>query len=132
MKSSFSDRLQIAALSPPGITGVIGLTLCPGKKDPGRDWDRDLDIDLTVIEQWGAEVVITLVEPHELELLHVLSLPNAVARHGMRWVHLPIHDVSTPDHRQRLSTFPTMVITYPPARPLPASEPASKASFVNH
>ena len=62
MKSSFSDRLQIAALSPPGITGVIGLTLCPGKKDPGRDWDRDLDIDLTVIEQWGAEVVVTLVE----------------------------------------------------------------------
>ena len=62
MRTSLSDPLRIAAVSPPGLPGIIGLTLCPGKKDPGRDWDRDLDIDLTVIEQWGAEVVVTLVE----------------------------------------------------------------------
>jgi ADP-ribosyl-[dinitrogen reductase] hydrolase len=97
MKTSLSDPLRIAAVSAPGIAGVIGLTLCPGKKDPARDWDRDLDIDLTVIQQWGAEVVVTLVEHHELGLLHVLSLPDAVARHRMRWVHLPIRDVSVPD-----------------------------------
>ena len=34
-----------------------GLTLCPGKKDLSRDWDRDLDNDLTAIRQWGVKVV---------------------------------------------------------------------------
>jgi ADP-ribosyl-[dinitrogen reductase] hydrolase len=97
MKTSVTDPLQIAAVAPPGVAGVIGVTLCPGKKDPSRDWDRDLDIDLTAIRRWGAQVVVTLVEQHELELLEVKSLPEAVARHGMKWVHLPIRDVSVPD-----------------------------------
>jgi hypothetical protein len=32
MKSSLSDPLWIAEVSPLGTAGVIGLTLCPGKK----------------------------------------------------------------------------------------------------
>lgn len=97
MKTSVTDRLVIASVSPPELPGAIGITLCPGKKDPSRNWDRDLDTDLAAIREWGAEAVVTLVEPHELELLHVRSLPDAVARHGMQWVHLPIRDVSVPD-----------------------------------
>jgi hypothetical protein len=65
MKTSLTDPLRIAAVSPPDTTGVIGRSLSPGKKDPSRDWDRDLDIDLTAIRQWGAEVVVTLVERHD-------------------------------------------------------------------
>lgn len=99
MKTSLNDPLIVASVSPPDIRGRIGITLCPGKKDPSRNWDRDLDIDLAAIRDWGAEVVATLVEQHELALLHVLSLPDAVARHGMKWVHLPIRDVSVPDRR---------------------------------
>ena len=94
MKSSVTDPLRIATVSAPGGAGVIGLTLCPGKKDPGRGWDRDLDTDLAAIREWGAEVVVTLVERHELQFLKVSSLPDAVAQHGMRWIHLPIRDVS--------------------------------------
>jgi Swiss Army Knife protein, DSP-PTPase phosphatase domain len=97
MKTSLTDPLRIAAVSPPDMLGRIGLTLCPGKKDPGRDWDRDLDIDLAVVREWGAEIVVTLVERHELDLLDVALLPQAVARHGMRWVHLPIRDAWVPD-----------------------------------
>jgi ADP-ribosyl-[dinitrogen reductase] hydrolase len=97
MKTSSNDPLIIASVAPPDIRGRIGITLCPGKKDPGRGWDRDLDIDLAAIHDWGAEVVVTLVEQHELALLQVLSLPDAVARHGMEWEHLPIRDVSVPD-----------------------------------
>ena len=99
MKTSLNDPLRIAAVSPPDIPGAIGISLCPGKKDPRRNWDRDLDIDLAAIRKWGAEVVVTLLEHNELELLHVLSLPDAVARHGMKWVHLPIRDVSVPDRK---------------------------------
>jgi ADP-ribosyl-[dinitrogen reductase] hydrolase len=96
-KTSLSDPLHIASVSAPDIAGAIGITLCPGKKDPSRNWDRDLDIDLAAVREWGAEVVVTLVEDHELELLHVPTLPDAVARHGMQWVYLPIRDVSVPD-----------------------------------
>jgi hypothetical protein len=91
MKTSLTDPLRIAAVSPPDMAGRIGLTLCPGKKDPGRDRDWDLDIDLAVIREWGAEMVVTLVERHEFDLLDVAPLPEAVARHGMRWVHLPLN-----------------------------------------
>jgi ADP-ribosyl-[dinitrogen reductase] hydrolase len=56
MKTSINDPLRIAAVSPPGSTGVIGLTLCPGKKDSARGWDRDLDIDVAAIRDWGADV----------------------------------------------------------------------------
>ncbi len=63
IKTSLFDPLRIAAVAPPGLPGVIGLTLCPGKKDPGRGWNRDLDIDLDAIREWGAEIVVSLVEP---------------------------------------------------------------------
>ena len=97
MKPSVSDPLHIAAVSPPDLPGVIGMTLCPGKKDPGRGWDRDLDTDLDAIREWGAEIVVTLVEDHEFDLLDVRQLPAGVERRGMNWVHLPIRDVSIPD-----------------------------------
>lgn len=97
MKTSLTDPLRIATVAPPDMSGVIGLTLCPGKKDPGRGWNRDLDTDLAAIRKWGAEIVATLVERHELDLLDVVQMPDAVARHGMRWVHLPIRDVWVPD-----------------------------------
>ena len=97
MKSSVSDPLRIAQVSPPGAPGVIGLTLCPGKKDRARGWDRDLDIDVAAIRDWGAEVVVSLIETGEFEFLQVTDLSSTVERHGMRWVHLPIRDVSVPN-----------------------------------
>ena len=78
-------------------TGTIGLPLCPGKKDRPIDWHPDLDIDLAAIREWGAEIVVTLMEPDEFSLLDVVLLPQTVARHGMKWVHLPIRDRWVPD-----------------------------------
>jgi len=97
VKNSINDPLRIAVVSSANMTGLIGLTLCPGKKDPSRGWCRDLDTDLAAIREWGAEVVVTLVEDHELEFLDVASIAEGVARHDMRWLHLPIRDVSVPD-----------------------------------
>ncbi len=99
MKTSLSNPLEVAAVSVPGVPGVIGLTLCPGKKDPSRGWDGDLDIDVAMIRDWGAEVVVSLIETHEFELLEVLDLPSVVEEQGMRWVHLPIVDLSVPNQR---------------------------------
>lgn len=99
MRTSLTDPLQIAVVAAPEIPGEIGLTLCPGKKDRAAGWNRDLDIDLAAIRDWGAEIVVSLVENHEFLLLDVVRLPDVVARHGMKWVHLPIRDVSVPDDR---------------------------------
>ena len=92
MKSSVSDPLRIAQVSPPGAPGVIGLTLCPGKKDRARGWDRDLDIE--AIRDCGAMVVVSLIEDSEFEFLEVTGLSTAIERHGMRWVVSQIYNRS--------------------------------------
>jgi ADP-ribosyl-[dinitrogen reductase] hydrolase len=71
----------------------------PGKKDRAAGWDRDLERDVAAIQSWGAEVVVSLIESHEFLLLGIVQLPQAVAQRGMRWMHLPIRDVSVPDQR---------------------------------
>jgi ADP-ribosyl-[dinitrogen reductase] hydrolase len=79
--------------------GEIGMTLCPGKKIvPGLtgDWDRDLQTDIEAIAKWGANLVVTLIEPEEFSLLKVPGLGEAFEGAGMEWHHLPIPDVSVP------------------------------------
>jgi ADP-ribosyl-[dinitrogen reductase] hydrolase len=99
MKTSLNDPLRIAEVSSTGVPGAIGLTLCPGKKDRGSGWNRDLETDIAAIHDWGAEVIVSLIEAWEFEFLEVTALPSVADRYGMRWVHLPIRDVSVPTRR---------------------------------
>ncbi len=77
--------------------GRFSRTLCPGKKGPSCGWDRDLEKGLRVIRDWGASTVVTLLEAHEFELLHLPRLGELVQEAGMRWIHLPIRDMDIPD-----------------------------------
>lgn len=97
--TSCSSPLLIAEVPVPPAPGCLGLTICPGKKDPSRGWDRDLHADIDVIRKWGAVAVLTLIEDHEFSLLCVEGLGDAVRAAGMVWHHLPIVDVSVPDRR---------------------------------
>ena len=99
LKDSASSPLQIAEISFDRGEGRLGLTICPGKKDWPRNWNRDLVEDLCVIRDWGATTVVTLIEPHEFDLLKVGHLGEQVKEFGMRWIHLPIPDVDIPDQR---------------------------------
>jgi len=100
--TSQSHPLRIDGIKMLGPWGTLGITFCPGKKDAhfqsGR-WDRDLDTDLDAIKDWGASAVVTLIEPHEFELLGVQGLGEGVTNRGMAWYHLPIRDVSVPNVR---------------------------------
>jgi len=96
--TSASSPIRISELAVPGVTGIIGVTFCPGKRD-GEKWDRDLDADLDAIRAWGARAVITLIEEHEFTMLRVQSLGAGVAARDMRWHHLPIRDLNAPDVR---------------------------------
>jgi ADP-ribosyl-[dinitrogen reductase] hydrolase len=99
MKTSQSHPLQIATVPLKSGAGAIGIAFCPGKKQAfgmSGAWDRDLDIDLDAIRDWGASAVVTLVEDHELEALKVTRMGEAVRSRHMAWFHLPIRDVDIP------------------------------------
>ncbi|MBW2520749.1 MAG: ADP-ribosylglycohydrolase family protein [Deltaproteobacteria bacterium] len=99
IKTSVSHPLRIDSMMLPHCHGVIGMTICPGKKGPGifsDRWDRDLDTDLNAICQWGAAAMVSLVEDHEFDLLGVSTFKDRVSKFNFLWFHLPIVDVSVP------------------------------------
>ena len=101
-KTSSSHPLQIAEVQAVPNSGLIGITFCPGKIQRSAysgTWHRDLDLDLDVIRNWNASAVISLIEDHELTSLQVEAMGQAVRARHMDWFHLPIADMSVPDHR---------------------------------
>lgn len=102
VRTSRTHPLRIDTLQPPGLPGRIGLTFLPGKKGDalyGAPWDRDLGEDLRAILDWGAEAVVSLLEPHEFDLLGVPDFPKVMSAQGFRWALLEIRDSDVPDSR---------------------------------
>lgn len=98
-RTSKTHPMRIAEITCLG-GGRIGMTFCPGKVQPDAlsgAWDRNLDADLAVIRDWGARVIVTLVEHRELDALQVSNLGDRTVASGMQWLHLPIMDQGIPD-----------------------------------
>ncbi|WP_170285879.1 cyclin-dependent kinase inhibitor 3 family protein [Propionivibrio limicola] len=98
-RTSDSAPLRIDTLHLPNGWGNIGMSFCPGKKQSDAltgAWDRDLDKDLVRIRDWGASMVVSLIEEHEFSHLQVTALPERVKAHQMNWRHLPIPDRQPP------------------------------------
>ena len=55
-------------------------------------WARDLDLDLDLIQRWGATAVVSLITDQEIDYLGVRNLSGAVRDRYMEWWHLPIED----------------------------------------
>ncbi|TAL01091.1 MAG: phosphatase [Rhodospirillaceae bacterium] len=103
IKTSLTHPLPIAVIVTPG-GGRIGMTLCPGKRQPNAitgPWDRDLKRDLDAIVAFGAKSLITLMEADELAAARVPAdiLEPAVRNSGLTWHHWPIVDLAAPDAR---------------------------------
>ncbi|HSD62107.1 MAG TPA: ADP-ribosylglycohydrolase family protein, partial [Burkholderiales bacterium] len=94
-RTSQNDPLRIGAIGWGTGGGEVGMTLCPGKKEPGR-WERDLEADLRAIRRWGGTALVTLIEPHEFGFLAVEALPEKARALGLEWHHLPIPDGGAP------------------------------------
>ena len=106
LRTSLSHPFQIAAVCAGLHFGKIGITFCPGKKQPSAmtgGWDRDLSLDLDAVSDWGASVVVTLIEDHEFTALGVADLGAEVSKRHIEWVHLPIPDVSVPGEKFEVS-----------------------------
>jgi ADP-ribosyl-[dinitrogen reductase] hydrolase len=101
-RTSTSHPLLIDTVAIEGYRGILGMTLCPGKKGPSSlgqyTWDRDLLADTARIANWGADVWLCLMEPEELSQWGVESLPR-VASAVSQFFLLPITDVQAPDER---------------------------------
>ncbi len=98
-RTSITHPLLVAQVKASPDFGAIGLTFCPGKKQPSGmtgGWDRDLDLDLDAISAFGASALVTLVEAHEMEMLGVPQIGEKTMLRHMDWFHLPIRDVSVP------------------------------------
>ena len=94
IKTSMTHPLEIDELA--CGAGVVGMTLCPGKRAPsyfGGRWERNLAADMRVIADWGASVVVTLMEGFELDQLGVGNLGNVAEAVELDWHHLPIPDM---------------------------------------
>ena len=103
--NSVISPLRISAVEVPGTGGLIGMAECPGKNEytglgiPVGPWRRDLEMDLRVILDWQARVLVSLIEDYEFELLDVSELPGKTEGLGIRWLHLPIAEGCIPDSR---------------------------------
>ncbi len=93
-KTSANSPLRIDSVQVPGCKGLVGMTICPGKKQPeGRSgsWHRDLATDLAAIAQWGAAILVSLIEPHEYGKVGVSDLGEKLPP-SIRHIKLPIKD----------------------------------------
>ncbi len=113
MRTSNTDPIRVDFLPREAIElrGRIGVTFAPGKKDPRRLWDRDLDQDLRRLrEAFGASVLVCLVEDHELELLGIADLPNRARSAGIHVVFHPIPDVGVPKEMEKVLWLVRLVL----------------------
>lgn len=99
--TSISSPLRIDAVTVPGGTGQVGMTLLPGRYDdlsPHFSWRRDLEADLDEIAFWSPRLVITLVEEHEFATSGMPDFAQRMRaferRSGIAWAHLPMRDGS--------------------------------------
>jgi hypothetical protein len=100
MNTSLNNPLQIQTVTPPGTSGLIGMTLCPGNKGPSASygrWDRDLAADLEVVRTWKPDLVIALLEDYEFAMIGIANFRADVAKSGIPWEFAPIEDGGTPD-----------------------------------
>ena len=102
LRTSESHPLQIDWITNDLFAGRIGITLCPGKYQPvswSGGWNRDLDIDIDVIGNSGATLVISLVEEDEMRTLGVPNLGKVILAREIEWIHIPFEDTTAPDYK---------------------------------
>ena len=97
-KTSQTHPLRIDTVPVGSFGGLLGMTLCPGKRDAyalSGEWERDLDADFAEIARWGADVILSLMEPHEFVQLGVPDFVGHIPA-GIEHRVLPIVDGGIP------------------------------------
>ena len=99
MTELFSPEFfHIDSVAVPGTGGRIGMCGCPGKNSLGLSGSggRGLDADLREIRDWGASLLLSLIEPQEYEEAGIADIAAKIPG-GMEHIRLPIRDMGRPD-----------------------------------
>lgn len=91
--------LMIDTVKVPSLPGLIGISSCPGMNTFSTLdlYDDRIENDLQSIKNWGASVIVTLLEVRELAMLGIADLPVKALSMNILWLHLPIRNMGLPD-----------------------------------
>jgi protein-tyrosine phosphatase len=81
------------------VPGRLGMTFAPGMKTRGMRgrWDRDLKTDLRVLrEEYGADVLVSVIEEHEYRGYKIPELFERDAVEGIEVLRFAIEDMNVP------------------------------------
>ena len=103
-RSSTTDPLSIDPVDLtliPGLAkapGGLAMTFLPGQAGEGwtGDWWRDLDADIGRLRDHGADVLLLLVEDHELVEARVPDLVDRLRQAGIETIRHPVVDMGVP------------------------------------
>jgi len=91
--------LKIDAISVPSLPGLIGISACPGMKEFSTlDLYADrIENDLQCVCNWGASLVVNLLEMQEIIMLGTAALPARILSRNMAFLHMPMANNILPD-----------------------------------
>ena len=81
------------------VPGRLGMTFAPGMKARGvrGRWDRDLRADLGVLrEEYGADVLVSVMEEHEYQGYKIPELFEQDTMEGIEVLRFAIEDMNVP------------------------------------
>ena len=81
------------------VPGRLGMTFAPGMKTRGMRgrWDRDLKTDLRVLrEEYGADVLVSVIEEHEYRGYKIPELFERDVVEGIEVLRFAIEDMNVP------------------------------------
>lgn len=96
------------------LAGQLGMTFAPGKQHQGMYflWQRDLAKDLQRLrEHYKTDVLVSLIEEHELAQLKIPNLFAEVEAYGMKSQWFPIPDFRTPSSMDGLIQLVQEILT---------------------
>ena len=114
-KTSETDPIRVDFLPVDAVTlpGRIGMTFAPGKRDTGQygRWHRDRNADLRRLrEVYRTSVLVSLVEPHELQELKIADLYDQAREVGLEVLTLPIADGSVPPSLEAMADLVRQIL----------------------
>lgn len=96
------SRFWIASLGAGRTRGHIGMAACPGwaSRSPLEGGAaRDFEQDMSAVQRWAPNLVLTLLENDEFWEYRVGMLPQTLAARGIPYQHFPLRSDGVPDER---------------------------------
>ena len=88
-------------VQPKDVRGKIFLTCFPGRSGAKVSFEEDIFLEeLNNFSSLNSNTVVTLVEDNEIEnLCDKKFFVRKIYSHNLKWIHMPIADLKSPDHK---------------------------------